>query len=181
MHDNFCCLYYRFMLSVHPRLPKASWQWIHLTQAVPDWSTLFPAPEVPTPPSPLLTQQIPSFPCPEKKGVPTPGWLTLKHVPSLSLTPSGSSEDGITIVLPVLTFSSVLYIHDFFSWIFSWIFSCILVLSFMLFPFDFQVSPSLPILKTTCPLDNSHLWFSEPRCPLKFKFLFPSLSSVLTS
>lgn len=83
----------------------------------------------------------------------------------------------------MLTFSRIRYIHDFFSWIFSWIFSCKLVISF-LFPFDFQVSPRLPIQKTTCPLDNSHLWiclcFRAPLSPqikisLSLSLLSPDL------
>lgn len=45
-HDIFCCLYYRFVLSVHPWLPKVSWQLISLTQFLTDPKG-FPALEVP--------------------------------------------------------------------------------------------------------------------------------------
>lgn len=61
-HDIFCCrIYYRFVLSIHPWLPKVSCQLIYLTQAVPDWSKLFSCSWSPKPPFPILTLQM-TFP-----------------------------------------------------------------------------------------------------------------------
>lgn len=148
-HNVAYWLCYWVTLSLHPWLPKAAWQLL----TDPD---CFPALEVPDLPFHSSLCGWPSFPFPEKNGVPPilVHW-TLK-LSSFVLTPF--------LVLWRFYYFSLAHSHLLQTLLRKWPL-VYLVLSLTLFPVNFQLSPSLLSESNHC-LEDSNLWicfsFSEP-------------------